>query len=181
MELRPPRRRTLSKPASPSGEVTPDSAAPETAADQVGIDTQPAKPASPDDPVTPDAVPQPAPVAPIQAGHTSASSCELFRDAIALALSQGRNAKAIWQDLVDIHGFGGTYQSVKRFARQLQAGQTPEARAVIQTAAGEESQVDYGTGPMVRDPATGKYRRTRLFVLTLGYSRKSVRLLTFQS
>ena len=34
---------------------------------------------------------------------------------------------------------------------------------------------------MVRDPNTGKYRRTRLFVLTLGYSRKSVRLLTFQS
>src|SRR5215212_1889515 len=34
---------------------------------------------------------------------------------------------------------------------------------------------------MVRDPNTGKYRRTRLFVLTLGYSRKSIRLLTFQS
>jgi transposase len=34
---------------------------------------------------------------------------------------------------------------------------------------------------MVRDPNTGKYRRTRLFVLTLGYSRKSVRLLTWQS
>jgi hypothetical protein len=34
---------------------------------------------------------------------------------------------------------------------------------------------------MVRDPKTGKYRRTRLFVMTLGYSRKSVRLLTFQS
>jgi hypothetical protein len=30
---------------------------------------------------------------------------------------------------------------------------------------------------MVRHPVTGKYRRTRLFVLTLGYSRKSVRLL----
>jgi len=30
---------------------------------------------------------------------------------------------------------------------------------------------------MVRDPQSGKYRRTRLFVLTLGYSRKSVRLL----
>jgi len=28
--------------------------------------------------------------------------------------------------------------------------------------------VDYGTGPMVRDPHSGKYRRTRLFVLTLG-------------
>jgi hypothetical protein len=34
---------------------------------------------------------------------------------------------------------------------------------------------------MVRDPQTGKYRRTRLFVLTLGYSRKAVRLLTFRS
>src|SRR5438552_6136567 len=34
---------------------------------------------------------------------------------------------------------------------------------------------------MVRHPATGKYRRTRLFLLTLGYSRKSVRLLTFHS
>jgi transposase len=44
----------------------------------------------------------------------------------------------------------------------------------------EEAQVDYGTGPMVRDPQSGKYRRTRLFVLTLGYSRKSVRLLVFQ-
>jgi hypothetical protein len=39
---------------------------------------------------------------------------------------------------------------------------------------GEEGQVDYGDGPMVRHPATGKYRRTRLFVFTLGYSRKSV-------
>ena len=34
---------------------------------------------------------------------------------------------------------------------------------------------------MVRDPASGKYRRTRLFVLTLGYSRKSVRLLVYRS
>ena len=25
---------------------------------------------------------------------------------------------------------------------------------------GEEAQVDYGDGPMVRDPNTGKYRRT---------------------
>ena len=34
---------------------------------------------------------------------------------------------------------------------------------------------------MVRHPGTGKYRRTRLFVFTLGFSRKSVRLLTFAS
>src|SRR6185436_19531022 len=32
-----------------------------------------------------------------------------------------------------------------------------------------------------RDVATGKYRRTRLFVMTLGYSRKSIRLLSWRS
>jgi transposase len=109
------------------------------------------------------------------------SACDPYREAIELGLSRGRNAMAIWQDLVDQHGFAGGYQSVKRFVRKLRGVQSPEARAVILTKAGEESQVDYGTGPMVRDPHSGKYRRTRLFVLTLGFSRKSVRLLVFRS
>jgi transposase len=34
---------------------------------------------------------------------------------------------------------------------------------------------------MVRERSTAKYRRTRLFVLTLGCSRKSVRLLVWRS
>jgi hypothetical protein len=34
---------------------------------------------------------------------------------------------------------------------------------------------------MVRDSQSGKYRRTRLFVLTLGCSRKLVRLLVWRS
>jgi transposase len=109
------------------------------------------------------------------------SNCEPHREFIEQALARGRNAMAIWQDLVDGHGFTGRYNSVKRFARKLRGAATPEARVVIETAPGEEAQVDYGQGPMVRDPASGKYRRTRLFVMTLGYSRKSVRLLVFRS
>jgi DNA replication protein DnaC/transposase len=111
----------------------------------------------------------------------TASSCEVYREAIQLGLSQGRNAMGIWQDLVDSYGFGSGYQSVKRFVRKLRGLQSPEARVVIETSPGEEAQVDYGSGPMVRDPQSGKYRRTRTFVLTLGYSRKSVRLLSFRS
>ena len=111
----------------------------------------------------------------------SASACEPFREAIELGLSQGRNAMAIWQDLVADSGFSGGYQTVKRFVRKLHGNQQPRQRAVIFTAPGEEAQVDYGSGPMVRDSKTGKYRRTRLFVMTLGYSRKAVRLLTFRS
>jgi len=34
---------------------------------------------------------------------------------------------------------------------------------------------------MVCDPATGRYRRTRLFVMTLGHRRKAVQLLVFRS
>jgi transposase len=117
-----------------------------------------------------------------QAGRSpSASACAPYRELIELGLSQGRNAMAIWQDLVDSHGFTAGYQSVQRFVHKLQGATTPEARVVIETPPGEEAQVDYGAGPMVRDPHTARYRRTRLFVLTLGYSRKCVRLLVFRS
>ena len=109
------------------------------------------------------------------------SACEPFREWTASELAKGRNAVGIWQDLVDVHGFAGRYDSVKRFARKLHGTASPEARAVIETAPGEEAQVDWGTGPHVLDPATGKYRKTRLFVMTLGYSRKSVRLLAWKS
>jgi len=111
----------------------------------------------------------------------TASACEPYRELIGDALARGRNARAIWQDLVDDHGFVARYASVLRFVRRLRGAPVPEARVVITTAPGEECQVDYGEGPMVRDKATGKYRRTRLFVLTLGYSRKSVRLIVPKS
>ena len=103
-----------------------------------------------------------------------ASACEPYREWIALAVGRRRDAFAIYRDLVDDHGFTAGYSSVKRFVRKLRGEQAgdPEAHPVIETAPGEEAQVDYGgDGPMVRHPESGKYRRMRLFVLTLGYSR----------
>jgi transposase len=145
------------KPAISATEVTPDSSPP------------PSKPAIS---VTPDSG---------RKKPASSSISEPFRDLIDEALARGRNAKGIWQDLVDDHGFTGSYQSVKRFVRRQIGPATADARAIIVTPPGEEAQVDYGTGPLVRDPATGKYRRTRLFVFTLGYSRKCIRLIEFRS
>jgi transposase len=159
---RPRHRREAPKPASATG-VSTDSGA-----------TALAKPATGEEVSTDSAPPSPG-------RSPAASACEPYRELIVAALAQGRNAMAIWQDLVGGHGFPAGYPSVMRFVRQLRGGAPPEAHAIIQTAPGEEGQVDYGTGPMVRDPATRKYRRTRLFVFTLGYSRKCVRLLTFQS
>ena len=70
----------------------------------------------------------------------SASACEPHREVIEAELAKGRNAMAIWQDLVDGHGFAGRYASVKRFVRKLCESSAPEARVVIETAPGE----DYG-------------------------------------
>jgi len=121
------------------------------------------------------------PACPASCRSPAASACEPYRELIEQGLSLRRNAMAIWQELVDRHGFTAGYPSVMRFARKLRGAKTPEAHAVIVTEPGEEAQVDYGDGPMVRDATTGKYRRTRLFVMTLGCSRKSVRLLTWRS
>jgi transposase len=145
-------------------------------------ETREADPPKPAREVTTDPAIAPAPVSALPSKRSpGASACEPYREIIEVALARGRNAMAIWQDLVSQCGFTAAYTSVKRFVRRLRGVHVPEAHPVIVTAPGEEAQVDYGTGPMVRDPQSGKYRRTRLFVLTLGYSRKSVRLLVFQS
>ena len=123
----------------------------------------------------------PRPTGPLTATATTASACEPYRElhrasAQPEAATPWRSGRT-WSTA---HGFAGRYQSVKRFVRKLRGAPSRKPCAVIVTAPGEEAQVDYGDGPMVRDPHTGKYRRTRLFVLTLGYSRKCVRLLIFQ-
>jgi transposase len=134
-------------------------------------------------PVSTDSVPADPVLAgdPVPGRAPTASACEPYREVIVEALGRGRNAVAIWQDLVDGHGFTGRYASVRRFVSAQRAAAPPEPSGIITTAPGEEAQVDYGEGPMVRHPDHGRYVRTRLFVLTLGCSRKSVRLLTWRS
>jgi hypothetical protein len=80
------------------------------------------------------------PSGPLPGRSPSASACEAYREVIELGLSRGRNAMAIWQDLVDGHGFTAGYQSVKRFLQKLRGTPATEACAVIETPAGE----DYG-------------------------------------
>lgn len=158
--------------AKPANEVTTDPAGNSPPFEELSESggSKPANEATTD----PDAVPRPE--------HSPrASACEPYRELIGAGLDRGRNAMAIWQDLVSDHGFACSYESVKRFVRKLRGTASREACGIIRTAPGEEAQADYGTGPMVRDPKTGRYRRTRLFVLTLGYSRKAIRLLTFRS
>jgi transposase len=82
--------------------------------------------------------PQPQPTNP----SPTASACEPYRETIELGLNRGRNATAIWQDLIDQHGYSGGYQTVKRFVRKLRGTHSPQAVGIILTAPGEEAQVD---------------------------------------
>jgi hypothetical protein len=76
---------------------------------------------------------------------------------IELTVARGRHEMAIWRDLVDDHGFPGQYASVPRFVGRLRGARPAAAHPIIVTASGEEGQVDYGDGPMVRHPSTRKY------------------------
>jgi transposase len=184
-------------PPKPANEVTTDSAGPKSAesakpANGVITDIEAVSDSNPAIEVTTDSEPAPSPaneaiphdskeIEPCgdsSVERDSLSLCAPYKELVERELS--RNAMGIWQDLVDKHGFAGSYQSVKRFVNKLRGSTSPEARVVIETPIGEECQVDYGQGPMVRNSQTGKYKRTRLFVLTLGFSRKAVRLLTFK-
>ena len=91
-----------------------------------------------------------------------------------------RNATAIYQDLVDSHGFAGQYNSVKRFVARLRHKE-PEQFDRLSFLPGEEMQVDYGEGAPTRVPGSDRYRKPRLFVATLRYSRASFRCVVWKS
>ena len=96
------------------------------------------------------------------------SACESHREWIEEQVRLGRNAMAIYQDLVELFAFTHRYNSVKRFVRLLKR-KDPEQYDRLEFLMGEEAQVDYGQGAPTLH-SSGKYRRPRLFVMTLKYS-----------
>jgi transposase len=99
----------------------------------------------------------------------SRSLCEAWHAVILAKLEAGLTAQRIYQDLVSEHGFVGKYHSVRRYVRRLGAAQALPFRR-MECAAGEEAQVDFGTGIPITT-AQGR-RRTHVFRLILSHSRK---------
>ena len=129
----------------------------------------------------PEQIPPPWPPTVVAAAVTSSTSkCEPHRAFIDAQLRLGRNATAVYQDLVDLHGFDGAYNSVKRFAATLRH-KAPEQFDRLSFLPGEEMQVDYGEGAPTRVPGGERYRKPRLFVATLRYSRRSFRRVVWTS
>jgi transposase len=82
------------------------------------------------------------------------------------------SARILYQELVHMRGFGGSYQTVKRFVSPLRADAQIGTLCQIrfETAPGQQSQIDWG---QVRTYLRQQAVQLHVFVLTLGYSRRS--------
>ncbi len=143
-----------------------------TTPDEVATDPKPAKVATDPKCTSPPEVPTDL--------VRSRSGCEPYRGFIEGEAVKGRNAVAIYQDLVEHHGYPGAYNAVKRFVGKLRP-RDPKISCRFETEPGQEAQVDYGEGAPTRHPQTGKYRRPRLFVMKLSNSRRAFRKTVWNS
>jgi transposase len=90
------------------------------------------------------------------------SSVEPYRDLVIQLRQQGVERAAIWERLKD-RDYTGSYSAVYRFVRQLEPA-TPDVTVRVETAPGEEAQVDFGYAGRLIDPETGELRKAWAFV-----------------
>lgn len=126
-------------------------------------------------------IPGPAPSAPSNPATAPSgvpSRCEPWREVIEAKQAQGLSARRIHQDLVTEHGAAVGYDSVRRFMKRI--GWTrPLPYRRVETAAGQEAQVDFGSGAPIVGP-DGKRRRTHVFRIVLSHSRKAYSEATYR-
>jgi len=122
------------------------------------------------------ALPDPATLAawlhpPERARPAHEQSCVApFRDQVVSWRQQGVEGQAIFQLLVEQHGFAGSYSAVKRFLRRVEPT-LPRATVRMEVEPGAEAQVDFGPAGRMLDPDQGQLRRAWAFVMTLSCSR----------
>jgi len=102
---------------------------------------------------------QPGPVSPL----------EVHRDTIVDLRSKGVEVRALLGRLREDHGYQGSYSALLRYVGRLEP-QRPEVFLRIETAPGEEAQVDFGYAGIIPDP-NGRPRKAWVFIMTLSFSR----------
>jgi transposase len=135
---------------------------------------QPAVGAPPSGSAIPDGRATPMPAGAFSPSPSSGppSECAPYREQILAKVEQGLSAKRISQDLTDEYRESApSYYSVRRFVARLQRA-TPLPFRRMETLPGEEAQVDFGSGVLIR-MADGKHRRPWIFRIVLSHSRKA--------
>lgn len=97
---------------------------------------------------------------------------DLYREEIGKLLAEkDMTAKQVMRLLAERHTLKVSYASVLRYlGDQFNLGK-PEATVHLETEPGKEAQVDFGYVGLMRDPESGKERKTWCFIMTLSHSR----------
>lgn len=93
-----------------------------------------------------------------------------YEDQIRAWQEDGVQGSTIYQTLIRNFQFQGSYSSVRRLLQKM-ANNAPQATVMLDFDPGEVAQVDFGSGPMIIDRATGEQFKTWFFVMTLAFSR----------
>lgn len=101
----------------------------------------------------------------------SVSRLDRYREAIQGWREQGLNISAVRERLKQPpQGFQCSYSALWTYVQKLE-GPREEAVIRMETAPGEEAQVDFGYARRMYDPLTQKARKAWAFVMTLSWSR----------
>ena len=98
------------------------------------------------------------------------STVEPYAELVKTLVEAEVEMKAIWHRLTEEHGYTGSYSSLRRFIQRVHP-RLPEAVCRVETAPGEEAQVDFGSAGLLWDAQADKHRRVWVFVMTLCWSR----------
>ena len=99
------------------------------------------------------------------------SAAAVHQEYILQALDKGLSAQRIWQDLVELHGYGHGYLTVQRYVRHLKR-RHPEVADRMEHPPGEEGQIDFfKSKARVRDARSGGWKYPWIFRLTLSCSK----------
>jgi transposase len=98
------------------------------------------------------------------------STVEPYREEVTGWRREGLQTTTIYRLLKRVHGFQSSYSAVRRFIETLAPG--PSQRTMrLNFSPGEAAQVDFGSGPKLRDPVSGVLISTWVFIMTLCWSR----------
>lgn len=111
------------------------------------------------------------------------SSVERWREVVVRLRAKGAGPKGIF-DYLRLHDdvFDGSLSAIKRLCCRIDREQGPRATDVaipVETAPGEVAQVDFVYAKKRYDPERGVLRKSWLFVMTLGFSRRMYCALVF--
>lgn len=106
----------------------------------------------------------------VPAPRQMVSTVAPYRETVEKLVEAEVEGSTIWRRLRDDYGYSGSYSSVRRYLSRLRPKE-PEVFARIETAPGEEAQVDFGYSGPQWDPKSGRRRKSWVFVMTLSWSR----------